>query len=249
MKLYNELAEYYYSIEKENRNIDNDIRMVRTLVKDIKKPALLDIGCGTGEHAHKLTMLDINCTGIDSSSAMIKIAKTRFPHSIRFMQKDMRDFNFSEEFDIAVSLFGSIDYLINEEEIHAVLRNTERSLKPGGIGVLEVWNALPIKKIKEKPLGFISKTMYEDKVIERRRGFRLLNNDESTIVEVNYDYNISGDTIIKDRHVMRAFTCDEIMQYLTANGFQIIALYSNSLMRPFKNTSNRIIIHFRKEKK
>jgi SAM-dependent methyltransferase len=247
MKLYNELAEYYYSIERENRNIDNDIRMIRTLVKDIEKPVLLDIGCGTGEHAHKLTMLGIICTGIDSSSAMIDTARIRFPNSIRFMQQDMRDFDFKEKFDIAISLFGSIDYLIDEEEIHSVFRNTKKCLKPGGIGVFEVWNAFPIQKIKEKPLSFVSKTEYGEKIIERRRGFRLLNNHDATIVEVDYDYKISGDTVIKDRHIMRAFTCDELREYLAGNGFQIIAIYSNTLMRPYKETSNRIIVHFRKE--
>ena len=229
MKLYNELAEYYYAIEKENRIIDNDIRMIKSLLKEINNPSLLDIGCGTGEHLNKLSKLKIDCTGIDSSSSMLKIAKLRFPHAGKFIKKDMRTFDFTEKFDIIISLFGSFDYMIEDSDINAVFRNTWKALKTGGIGLFEVWNATPIRQIRKKPLTLVSEIKYNDEILKRERGFRLADNQDKTIVLVNYNYVFPNNKIIKDEHTMRAFTRTEIGYHLENNEFEVIAFYSNSI--------------------
>ena len=247
MKLYQELAEYYFSIEKENRRIDDDVNLITSLVGNIKKPLLLDLGCGTGEHLAELSKLNIDCTGIDASESMIKIAKLRFPNSIQFIKEDIKSFSFKQKFDIIISLFGSLDYLLENNDINIALCNTHKALKPAGIGLFEIWNAVPITKIKEKALDSVSKTNYKGKMIERQRGFRLLNYRDKAIVEVNYSYNLSGNTIMKDKHKMRAFTREEITNYLETNGFEVLSCYSNSLKQPYDETSNRIILHFKKK--
>ncbi|MFH0974621.1 MAG: class I SAM-dependent methyltransferase [Spirochaetota bacterium] len=246
MKLYNELAEYYYAIENENRNINDDIRMIQSLTKNIKNPSLLDLGCGTGEHLDLLSKLEFNCTGIDSSSEMYKISRSRFHNSFIFLNEDMRRFDFYEKFDIIISLFGSVDYLIKDSEINKLLQNTWKALKPDGIGIFEIWNAVPIRKIKEKPLTFISKIKYNDKIIKRERGFELLEFQTQTIVKVTYNYIFPGSRIVKDKHIMRAFTCNEIEHFMKKNEFQVIAMYSNSLLEPYRDISNKIILHFKK---
>ncbi|MBN2040783.1 MAG: methyltransferase domain-containing protein [Spirochaetes bacterium] len=246
MKLYQELAEYYFSIEKENRRIDDDIKFISSLISDSDKPALLDLGCGTGEHLAGLSKLGIDCTGIDASKSMIRIAKLRFPGSARFINETIESFSYNQEFDIIISLFGSMDYLLDDKNINAALQNTEKALKPGGIGVFELWNAYPILKIKEKTLNRVSRTNHKGKLIERQRGFKLLDHTDKTIVEVNYLYKLPGKEILKDRHIMRAFTREEIINYLEKNGFDVLACYSNSGMQPYKNTSNKMILHFKK---
>jgi SAM-dependent methyltransferase len=245
MKLYNELAEYYYAIENENRNINNDIHMIKTLLKDINNPLLLDIGCGTGEHINKLSKLNIDCTGIDSSSSMLEIAKIRFPDSGIFIQKDMKTFDFTEKFDIVISLFGSFDYMTEDSDINAVLRNTWKSLKPGGTGLFEVWNAIPIREIKKKPLTLVSRIKYNDDIIQRERGFILADDQDKSIVQVDYNYIFPG-KIIKDKHIMRAFTRTEIEYHLENNEFEVVAFYSNSSMEAYNEMSNKIIVHFKK---
>ena len=147
--------------------------------------------------------------------------------------------------DAGGSTDGSFDYLLKDSDIKRALRNIWIALKPNGIGILEIWNAIPIREIKKKPLTLISKINYEDKIIKRERGFKLLNYQDKTIVEVNYNYNISDEEVI-DRHIMRAFTCNEFTNYLESNGFKVITFYANSRMDPFNEVSNRIIFHFKK---
>ncbi len=249
MKLYDELAEYYFSIESNHRDIHNDIALIRSLLKGKISPKILDLGCGTGEHLEKLTRLGFECIGLDSSQAMLRIARQRNPETTDFVFGGMTDFDYYNEFDMIMSLFGSFNYLIDDTDVDRTLWNTWRGLKPGGIGLFEVWNTVPVEIIKEKDLGTVSRTRYEGISIERERGFKLMEDEEKSIVEVNYLYRIhgsEGSRTVKDRHVMRTFTIDELKGHLKENGLVLRNVYSSFIKETFQAFSNRIIIHFEK---
>ncbi len=246
MKLYNELAEYYFSFEEKHRDIIDDINFIKSLLQGIENPSLLDLGCGTGEHLNILKNHGIKCTGIDNSSSMLEIAKMRFPDSIEFIKEDIKYYTAFENYDIVVSLFGSIDYFIQDSDIIKILGNLWTMLKPDGIGVWEIWNSIPLKTIKEKSITPVSNIRYKDLFIKRERGFKLLNYADKTVVEVKYIYKIQNGHTITDRHVMRAFTKEEISEFLQYNGFLVCNIYSNTLMQPYSDTSNSIIVHFKK---
>ncbi|HNR87133.1 MAG TPA: class I SAM-dependent methyltransferase [Spirochaetota bacterium] len=248
MKLYHELAEYYFAIENKHRDIDDDIALIRSLCAGMRAPAILDLGCGTGEHLHELAKAGFACTGIDNSEEMLRIARLRFPDDAEFIHDSMLSFDRFEEFDIAVSLFGSLDYCISDDDVDKVFWNTWRSLKPGGTGLFEVWNAVPIKKIREKDTGHVSTTIYQHRVvIDRERGFKLLPYPGKTVVEVSYVYSIQKDGAeenVTDRHVMRAFDKDEITAFIENNGFRVQQYFASSQRELYKETSNKILVHF-----
>lgn len=250
MKLYHELAEYYFSIEQNHRNINDDLDLVLELLSNRSNPSLLDLGCGTGEHLNALFKRGVNCVGLDNSRDMLTHARLRFPGTAQYIEGSMTDFDYFEEFDMVISLFGSFNYMLEDSQVESVFWNTWRALKPGGIGLFEIWNAIPIRKIREKPLDVVSQTRYHDNQIQRERGFTLLNYPSRTIVEVNYRYRVSsnGETSeLQDRHIMRAFNRDEISGFIRDNGFTIRSMYANSLKEPYTDYSNRILIHFVKD--
>lgn len=250
MKLYHELAEYYFAIESAHRNIYDDVSLIRRFTARQKDPALLDLGCGTGEHLDKVSKLNLRCTGIDKSGNMLAIARKRFPNAGTFIECDMVHLDFYENFTIVVCLFGSFDYILEDQDVDRVFWNTWRSLIPGGIGIFEIWNAKPILRIRNKNLDLVSKSQFGRIQIDRERGFALLEHEKNTIVEVNYRYSIHNGTstqTLKDRHIMRAYTIDEIEKIVTANGFSITGFYSNASLENYRETSNRIFVIFEKE--
>ncbi|TAL30743.1 MAG: class I SAM-dependent methyltransferase [Spirochaetes bacterium] len=251
MKLYHELAEYYFAIEEAHRNIQADLSLIRTITGANPDPTILDLGCGTGEHLGMLASRGFRCTGIDSSEDMLAIAgKRNQSPSISFLRQDMLSFDYYEQFDIVTCLFGSFDYLLDDADVDKVLWNTWRALKPGGAALFEVWNANPVREISSKPMSTVSMIRYKDRNIERRRGFALLTSAPRTIVEVRYVYLVAcGDRsdTLRDKHVMRAFDRKEIERFVADNGFALKGMYSNSALDPYKDTSNKIIVHFVKE--
>ncbi len=249
MHLYHELAEYYFSIEKINRNFTNDIALIRSLLNGSNQPSLLDLGCGTGEHMNALSKYGIRCLGIDISEEMLKVAKERFPINMQLLKGDMRDLDYYNEFDIVISLFGSFNYLIENDDIDKTLWNTWRSLKQSGSALFEIWNSFPVEKISHKDLTHISTINYNGKIINRNRGFSLLDQPGRTVVEVDYEYTISDSghhETVYDRHIMRTFSLPEIVGFIENNGFRICNIYSDSVKNTFRPQSNRMLIHFQK---
>ncbi len=249
MKLYHEFAEYYFTIEKKHRDINDDVALISGLLEGVTEPSLLDLGCGTGEHLHLRSRLGVPCTGIDNSGDMLRTASRRFPGAARYIELDMNDIDYHEDFHMVMSLFGSFNYLLEDTNVDRVFRNTWRALKPGGMGLFEIWNAAPVRKIHTKEPDLVSVTHFERTRIERERGFTLLGYPDRTIVEVRYNYTLTGDggrKSIKDRHVMRAFDREEMETFIRENGFILLGAYSSSRREPYRETSNRIIMHFRK---
>ncbi len=249
MKLYHELAEYYFSIEKKSREIREDIALIVSLMRGREKPVILDIGCGTGEHLAQLHQHGFRCFGLDNSEEMIRIARERFPGTASLMRTDMTEFDFFEEFDIVICLFGTFNYLLEDSQVEKVLWNTWRALKPGCIALFEIWNSIPVRRIREKSLSPVSVTEYNMTTIERQRGFHLQEGEKKTIVDVDYTYLIrrgSGTETIKDRHIMRAFRKDEIESFIGNNGFKIRDIYSTTKRDLYKDSSNKMIILFEK---
>ncbi|HOP29816.1 MAG TPA: class I SAM-dependent methyltransferase [Spirochaetota bacterium] len=250
MKLYKELAEYYFAIEANHRNIIYDIHLIGTHLKKYSEPSVLDLGCGTGEHLNAVKQFGVKkCVGVDNSPEMLEVARERFPEGIKFLNMNFRSFDFYQEFDLIMSLFGSIAYITNERDVDTFFWNTWRALKPGGTGIFEIWNSVPVKKIRSKPLSHVSKTTYHDAIIERERGFELIDEAKS-ISEVTYRYRVysrKGSLTYNDTHTMRAFTLDEVKKFISDNGMILKEVYANSKKEPFNENSNKMLIIFEKE--
>lgn len=201
MKLYNELAEFYFDIEKPSRKIDSEARFLDRIFRKHRIMSILDMGCGTGEHVRYFQSLGYRPKGIDSSSKMIEVAKKRYSHC-KFDVSPMQSYQSGALLDCVVSLFGSFNYLLTNEEIDATLKLIEQNLKPAGLAILEVWNAEPLRAIKRKPISPVAQIKSQNATIQRNRGFRLVRADTSTMVEVNYIYQINTKEV-RDKHVMR----------------------------------------------
>ncbi|HOT44710.1 MAG TPA: class I SAM-dependent methyltransferase [Spirochaetota bacterium] len=247
MKLYHELAEHYFAIENNHRDIRTDVAFITSLLGSRENPSLLDLGCGSGEHLGLLSRKGIRCTGIDISGDMLAQARERFPEGIEFIRASMADIDYEEAFDIVLSLFGSFNYLIDDAEIDSMLGKIRRALKPGGAGILEVWNSPPIIKIREKDIGPVSTTLHGGSTIRRERGFKLRDDAYKTVVEVNYRYTVDGPggtKNIRDRHIMRCFTTGEITRFLSAAGLTVISIFANFKSEPYLENSNRMVVLF-----
>lgn len=245
MKLYNELADYYFAIESHHRNINDDIEFIVSASKNAVGTKLIDLGCGSGEHCYELSKRGFQCTGIDISERMIQIAHERFSTAGTFLHLDILKLTFKKEFDVAISLFGTLNYFTKNDEMLTAFANTKASLKKGGIAIFEIWNSFPVNKIRRKKLSHISTTQSGSTTIERYRGFSLIQESPHTIVEVHYRYmitNSTGTQEIIDRHIMRAFSQNEIAEFLKSTGFQTFEVFSSYRKDNFYPYSNRMII-------
>lgn len=92
--------------------------------------AILDLGCGGGEPIGRyLVDRGFQITGIDTSSTMIALARTRFPRH-RWLQIDMRRLAIGDRFE-GVLAWGSLFHLEHDDQA-AMIARMAAWLKPGG---------------------------------------------------------------------------------------------------------------------
>ncbi|WP_102344964.1 class I SAM-dependent methyltransferase [Bacillus sp. Marseille-P3661] len=93
---------------------------------------VLDIGCGTGDLAAKLTKLNVHVTGIDKSENMILQAQNKYPH-LNFSVKDVLSLDYYNKFD-AVFSNATLHWVKSPKQ---ALHSIYNSLKSGGRFVAE----------------------------------------------------------------------------------------------------------------
>ena len=98
-------------------------------------PALLDIGCGTGNLALKFDTAGYNVSGIDLSEDMLTIANARTEaagKSIPYFAMSMDELEGFEDIDVAVIPIDSINYVTEEKAVYETLRRIHGALREGG---------------------------------------------------------------------------------------------------------------------
>ncbi|MFX0207740.1 MAG: class I SAM-dependent DNA methyltransferase [Candidatus Hodarchaeota archaeon] len=110
--------------------------------------SLLDLGCGTGNHARIFAQQGISIVGVDLSEEEIKIAQKKFDDeglSAEFVVNNMIDVQLELQFDAAAVFFGGFGYLLTDMEVIQFLNNLHRLVKPDGFLFFEFWHTLGIK--------------------------------------------------------------------------------------------------------
>lgn len=118
---------------------------------------ILDLGCGTGDLAHKLYDYGVDIVGVDKSENMVTQAKNKYPH-IQFMVQDATDLKFNSEFN-AVFSNATLHWVKPPTKalncIYQSLKQGGRFVAEfGGKGNVQTITDEMIKQIKEAGLAF-----------------------------------------------------------------------------------------------
>jgi SAM-dependent methyltransferase len=108
---------------------------------------ILDLGCGTGNHAFPLARRGYRVTGVDRSPEMLALAQEKLANFSDgpdrqppvFHLGDIRDLDLGEQFDAVLMMFAVLGYQLTNEDVLAALGTVRRHLKPGGLLVADVW--------------------------------------------------------------------------------------------------------------
>jgi ubiquinone/menaquinone biosynthesis C-methylase UbiE len=122
------------------KDYEKEAEIVKNVVRRFEKKqsnALLDVGCGTGEHLRYLSS-DFRCMGIDINKDMIRIAERKVSN-VRFKVADMTNFRLKEKFDVITCLFSSIGYVQNFNNVVKTFGNFLKHLSTDGLVLVEPW--------------------------------------------------------------------------------------------------------------
>ncbi len=133
------------------RDYEADVRFLDELFRSYQCGSVLDVGCGTGNHAVRLARLGYRVTGIDVSSGMIEKAKQKVRRGrISFLVGDMKRIGKAlpagATFDAAICLGNAFQHLTTDSNVNAFLSSLHKRLRKGGLFVFDARNAKAISE-------------------------------------------------------------------------------------------------------
>ena len=202
---------------------------------------LLELACGTGNHAFVLEKFGYEIVATDYSEEMLTCAKRKAAESassIDFRWQDMRVLNIADKsFDAAICLFDSIGYVETNEELIKVFEGVRRHLRPEGLFVFEFWHAAamlrgfdPVRVRRwSTPEGELLR-ISETELRYREQLARVT----YSIYELRHDGTY---TSLREEQTNRYFLVQEMAGWLSSCGYTPIKWFAG--FRPDENITER----------
>lgn len=207
--MFSASAEYYDLIYSTFKDYASEVALIAALLRRLGPDCrtVLDVACGTGEHAARLAAEGFVVDGLDLDPAFVRIAAAKHATG-RFFVADMSDFHLPYRYDAVLCLFSSIGYLCTLDRVTRALIGFRDHLAPGGVVVVEPWF----------PPGVLDTSRVFTNSGEAN-GVRVTRNGrteiDGTVSRLLFDYEIDdhGDVRrMSEVHELGLFTSGEMMQ-------------------------------------
>jgi SAM-dependent methyltransferase len=113
---------------------------------------VLDLACGSGEHARRLAQRGLDVLGVDIASSLVAHCREKAAEgglrTARFEVGDMRELDYDGEFDAVLLLSGSFGFFDDATNCD-VLSRMVQALKPRGKLLIDVFD--PTKMVVRPP--------------------------------------------------------------------------------------------------
>jgi len=135
---YSDFYDLYYADKDYAAEVDFVLELAARFGNAPK--TLLDMGCGTGRHLEEFVKRGLKCDGFDLSSEMLSHARERLEGTeVGLTQGSLTDFENGKQYDMVVSMFAVMGYLIENSQLAAGLETARKHLKEGGIFIFDGW--------------------------------------------------------------------------------------------------------------
>ena len=227
--VFEKYAKYYDLLyqDKDYKAESNYISsLINTHLPETKK--ILEFGSGSGIHGRLLGDLGYQVTGIERSQQMIDLGIKKADlkastSNFSCVLGDCTETFIGNDFDTVISLFHVLSYQTSYESVTAMLNNAFKQLKSGGIFIFDYWYAPAVWNYR--PTLRVKKVENSELKITRIAEPECWENKNR--VDVNYltfveDLSIGKISKIEETHEMRAFDLDEIAQFSSSTGFEVL---------------------------
>jgi SAM-dependent methyltransferase len=212
--------------------MDESVRFIAKAAGGLRGKKVLDLGCGPGLYAQRLTAEKAAVIGLDISRTSIAYAKKEAKRNgvkIDYRRMDFLEMDFHEEFDLALQIYGEVCTLTPAER-KKFLQKVHAALRPGGLFIFDV--------ITKESQSWLSGRSWQ----ALETGF--WKPHPYLVLEYGADY--ADGTLHLDQYAIfdekgkmdlcriwtTCFTPRSVSELLEGNGFQIVSLYGDVRGRP-----------------
>lgn len=209
---------------------------------------VVDLGCGTGSLSIPLARSGFDVYGIDLSSDMLSVARSKWEESpqqairprvgaIRWLQQDMREWELAEPVDAVISFCDCMNYLTEEADIESAFRATYAALKPGGSFLFDMHPPSQLIRyaeeqpfvLDERDIAYIWTCDFEESRYQIEHHLTIFARDRDAAF---YRF--------EETHQQRAYHPDWIEGALRRSGFRTVDRYADFKLQPACASSERL---------
>lgn len=240
-KAWHEKDSFWKNVEPvlfRQQRISNSVDEIDKIIRLLKLKSgcsILDLCCGVGRHSLELTRRGYSVTGVDITKRYLKKAKAfakKEKLDAEFILEDMRKFSRKNKFEAAINLFTSFGFFENQKDDYKVGCNIYRSLKTGGVFLMDLIG----KEILAR--GYRPRDWFESD------GVLLL--EESKLYD-DWSRVSSKWILIKDGRQkveeidLRLYAASELKALLIECGFKSVEVYGNLAGDPYDHKASRLV--------
>jgi SAM-dependent methyltransferase len=254
--VFDQISLYWAEIAEANAT-EEQLKFVRKHVST--SGLVLDLNCGSGRHAMQLHKEGYHIIGLDLSSHLISIAKTKAAElgiSLALVKADMRNLPFrSEAFENVISLDSSYGYLPTDIEDIKSLNEVHRIMTQTGSFLFDVFNGEYMskryaKKFRIRELffglakfsvffGLFRQRDYPDFCLVKKRN---VTDEGKKLIDVWVFREKKTGKISVAKHVIRLYSFSRLKELLSQSGLKVVSVLGGYEDQEFSNESRRLIV-------
>ena len=129
----------YYDLIYRDKDYNREAAYVDTLLRNygILGKDILELGCGTGRHARRLSALGYQILGLERSRHMVDAAEQT--DSFQCVVGDACTARLGRTFSAVLALFHVVSYQVSNASLRALFERAAEHLQRGGLFVFDVW--------------------------------------------------------------------------------------------------------------
>ena len=232
--------------------IKEDIPFYLDAAREARGP-VLELGCGTGRVAIPIAQAGIEVVGLDSSGAMLDVARRKArdlgpgADKLTLLNADMRDFSLDRTFPLVIIPFRGFLSLLTVEDQTRALLNVKRHLAPGARLIFNIFVPDLDMLVQEGDVPYHFRDVTDSDTGQRHVLWHQSEYDNHYQI---IDARIIAEEIDESGTMTRRFYRDFRLRYayrwemhhlLEKCGFEVIDLYGDFDRSPFDETGTEMV--------
>lgn len=207
----------------------------------VKPKFVLDLGCGTGSITNILAGRGYDMIGVDSSCDMLSVAREKASAKgldVLYLCQDIREFELYGTVDAIICTLDVLNYITNPKELSKVFALVKNYLNPGGVFIFDLNTEYKLAEIlgnntfvnDENGVFYVWENEYSEKI--SRQYLTFFSEGENGLY-----------TRFDETHIQRAYSMDEILDFLGKNGLSAEGEYEVlTFEKPCKNVEKTVVL-------
>jgi ubiquinone/menaquinone biosynthesis C-methylase UbiE len=209
-----------------------------------KPKRILDLATGTGSVALLLAAEGYHVTGVDIAPRMVDMARMKVARqgvkNVTFLCQDAARLDVPGVFDVAISLFDSLNYILTARALQQAFAGVHRHLKPGGGFIFDLNSEYALEK------NLFAQDNLWDESAGVKHVWTARYNKRTRVSTIDMQFYLPDGRQFREVHKERAHRHADVIRFLTDAGFELLDAYDAYSFLPAGRRSERIFYVARK---